>query len=289
MALTIPSLRIDWFCASITAEPADLVDRFSKHLNAEPRLVRTLNGYTHAVGLFVGQDERVRVQWSDTGRPNILATGANAHAVFDYARARLTDYSISRVDVAVDLDSGDWFEVIHGAMRRLSQERQIKHHLHGDWETPGSPDGRTTYSGTRKSAMFRRLYEYAKCHGYGEPVRYEIEIKPNSKMKSHYSTLSALDLFQSDAYSVELFRRLGFHTDRYRIVERSTATPQSAWFTHLVRQYGPKLMELLKYELDGDVNELGVRIIRAYEIDCEDRDRIKAAARLRSTEVRHDA
>lgn len=280
MSRPLPSLRVDWFSASVPDEPGPMVGWFAERLEGEPRNVRALNGYTHACAVMVGQEERVRVQWSNEGRPNVLARGANAHQVFELVRGRYLDYSVARVDVAVDLDDADWFEVIHGTMRRLSHERQIKHHIRGDWETPGHPDGRTTYAGALgKSAVVRRLYEYAKCHGYGMPVRYEIEIKPPSKYKASYAGKSALDLFCSDGYSVELFRRLGFATDRYMVALRERETPAARWFTHLVRQYGPKLLEMVKHELEGDISELGIQIIRHYEADCEAREKVRRIAR----------
>jgi hypothetical protein len=243
-------------------------------------MVRALNGYQRSVGLFVGDDERCRVQWSDQGAPNVLATGHSAQRVYEIAAEKFPAYRLARGDVCIDFDDADMFEVMHSAMRRLSHERAIKHHIRGDWETPGSPDGRTTYAGALgKSAIVRRLYEFVKCHGYGLPVRYEIEIKPSSKVKGHYACLDAVFLVQSDGYSVELLRRLGYTIDRLRITDEHPRELASNWFRHLVRQYGPKLSHMIEVELQGDASRLGPKIKDAFEVEKQQRiERSRAAA-----------
>lgn len=267
MEPTLPA-RYDWFSASADYEPSALVDRFGKQLQAEPRTVRALNGYQRAVGLFRGDAEEVRIQWSDSGRPNILATGFPSQAVFEIMRAWFPGYALARGDVAIDFDDQDVFEVAHAAMRRLSHERGIKHHIRGDWETPGSPDGRTTYAGALgQSSVVRRLYEFAKCHGYGLPVRFELEIKPPSKAKHRYACLDAVAMVRSDSYAVELLRRLGMSVERLAITRDPPPRHLNAWFLHLCRQYGPKLLEHIQAELDGDPARLGPAIVAA--IDAE--------------------
>lgn len=272
------TVRFDWFSVTADYEPGELVDTYARLLQAEPRNVRAVNGYQRAVGLFLGDQEEVRVQWSDTGRPNIVASGYPSQRVFEVTKARFPSYALARGDVAVDFDDADVFEVAHGAMRRLSHERAIKHHIQGDWETPGSPDGRTTYAGVRKSAAFRRLYEFAKHHGYGAAVRFEVEFKPPSKQKAHYAGMGPLELLQCDGYAVELLRRLGFGVDRLRIAREAAGATPNAWFAHLVRQYGPKLVEYIARQLEGDATRLGPAITAAYEAEQAHRRHISNAA-----------
>lgn len=277
-----PTCRYDWFSASFDYEPAELVSGYATALKAEPRNVRALNGYQRAVGMFWGDDEQVRVQWSDTGRPNILATGFPSQRVFEIAKERFPSYSLARGDVCVDFDDEDIFEVAHAAMRRLSHERGVKHHIRGDWETPGSPDGRTTYAGALgKSVVVRRLYEFAKCHGYGMPVRFELEIKPHSKAKHRYACLDAIELFKSDGYAVEFLRRLGYSVERM-VITRDPPPQFRAWFAHLAKQYGAKLSEYVARELNGDSSRLGPALIAAYESEVDHRRQIARAAAANS-------
>ena len=234
MEPTIPA-RFDWLSISADYEPGELVGDLSQRLSLEPRNTRALNGYQRAVGLFRGEEIACRVQWSDEGRPNVLATGFPSQLVYEVVRERFPKYSVARADVALDFEEADWFEVAHTAMRRLSHERGIKHHIRGDWETPNSPDGRTTYSGALgKSTIVRRLYEFRKCHGYGLPVRYEVEIKPQSKHKHRYCGIGPIEMLQMDGYSVELLRRLGFAIERLRVTNQSPKVLQNAWFQHLM-------------------------------------------------------
>lgn len=278
MHTTLPA-RYDWFSVSLDYEPGDLVGTFAKALEAEPRNVRALNGYQRAVALYLGEEPELRVQWSDTGSPNLLATGFASQRVFDLTRQHFPAYRLARGDIAVDFPDAELFEVAHSAMRRLSHERGIKHHIRGDWETPGSPDGRTTYAGALgKSTVVRRLYEFIKCHGYGLPVRYELEVKPPSKMKSHYACMSPIEVLQTDGYSVELLRRLGYSIERLRIERESPQSLENKWFTHLVQQYGPKLIEYIEVQLHGDATRLGPAIKLAYEAAIEHRRRISHAA-----------
>jgi hypothetical protein len=276
-----PSLptRYDWFSVSVEAEPAHLVGVYSRELQAEPRNVRALNGYQRAVAMYRGQDEEVRVQWSDVGRPNVLATGFPSQRVYELTTQHFPRYSLARGDVCVDFEDADMFEVAHGAMRRLSHERGIKHHLRGDWETPGSPDGRTTYSGALgKSTVVRRLYEFAKCHGYGLPVRLEIEVKPQSKHKHRYAGLGPIELLQTDGYTVELLRRLGYTLERLRLTRETPQTLAEQWFSHLVRQYGRKLADYVDVHLGGDSQRLGPALIAAYHAEVEHRRQVSHAA-----------
>lgn len=256
---TTPTARYDYFSATADYEAATLIGTFSKLLEAEPRSRRAFNGYTHAVGLHIADDPEVVIQWSDGGRPNILADGFPSQRIYELSRRHFPCYGLARGDIAVDDLST--YDIAHATMRTLSHERSIRHSIIGDWETPGSPAGRTTESGSRSGRRYRRLYEFAKHHGYGPAVRYEFECKPDSKHKHRY-VLSPLELLATDAYSVELLRRLGVSLDRLTISTVAQVEPQ-AWFMHLVRQYGPKLTQLVSSELDGDFTRLGPHIAEA--------------------------
>lgn len=281
MTPTLPA-RYDWFSVTAEYNPSTLLDGYLQHLNGEARTVKPRNGYTHAFGVFIGQDAEVVVEYSPIGAPHVLATGYASQRIYEITRDHFPRYQVARADVAIDFDHDDWFEVIHSQMRSLSHQRGVKHHLRGDWETPGHPDGRTTYAGSLgKSTVVRRLYEFSKCHGYGLPVRYEIELKPKSKHKQRYALMSPIDVIRSDAYSVELLRCLGYSMERIVVHEGEKPPSTAAWFKHLARQYGQKLSEFVAYNLDGDISELGPELIRCYEADRESRQQISlATARL---------
>ena len=173
--------------------------------------------------------------------------------------SKFPNYGLARGDVAIDFDDADQFEIIHAAMRTLSHQKGIRHSIIGDWETPGSPRGRTTEAGVRSGRRYRRLYEFSKAHGYGLPVRYELECKPDSRHKQRYALLSPIELLRSDSYSVELLRRLGINLDRLTIARIDDRQP-GAWFTHFAHQYGSKLLQLAVTECAGDFSKIGERI-----------------------------
>lgn len=271
---TAQTARYDYFSATADYEPELLVETFARMLDAEPRSRRAFNGYTHAIGIHRADDPEVVIQWTDGGRPNILADGFPSQRIYELTRRHFPNYGLARGDVAVDDLST--FEVAHAAMRTLSHEKSVRHSIIGDWETPGSPSGRTTESGSRSGRRYRRLYEYAKCHGYGPAVRYEFECKPDSKHKHRY-VLSPIELLQTDSYSVELLRRLGIAMDRLVIGTTPPVEPH-AWFLHLVRQYGQKLTALVSSELDGDYTRLGPHIAQHLELaNSRSRQRLTAS------------
>jgi len=268
--------RFDYFRAAIAAKPQVLVDGYAGALRLEPRTARALYGYTSAVGLHRGDDPELIVFFGGEV-PLIQASGYAAQSVYEVTKKIFPDYRPSRLDVAVDFPEADWFEVIHKLMRTLSHQRGTKHSIMGDWETPGSPDGRTVYSGSRTSVAYRRLYEFRKYHGYGPHVRYELEIKPKHNVRNFYAGMGPREILATDGYTVELMRRLGVHIDRLKLTPEERGVPDlERWFAHLVHQHGPKLIAYITQVLRGDVSELGPAIVRAVEA--------RAAMRQRMTE-----
>ena len=272
---TLPA-RYDWFSVSAHYNPSTLLDGYLAEVGGEPRTIKPKNGYTHAVGLFKTEHPEVIVEYSAKGSPHVLATGYSSQRVFEVTAERFPHYSLARGDVACDFDHADWFGVIDPLMLALTLERGITNDIRGDWDTPGSPSGRTRYAGRiGKSTVVRRLYEFSKHHGYGPAVRFEIEVKPQSKHKHRYAGMSPVDLMRSDGYAVELLRRLGISLDRLRVGRGEPPPLHSQWFLHLARQYGPKLHEFVAMHLDGDITALGPEIFKV----CADLAEREATAR----------
>jgi hypothetical protein len=264
--------RFDWYSASIDTGWAMLATRLSEAFRVEPVSVRATNSFTHALAFSNGARGGARLQWKDKQRPFVESRGAAGQTLYEMLQDRyLGDYAPARLDAALDFHHPDWFEVISPAMLKLSMQRGVTNDIRGDWDTPGSPKGRTRYAGSFAAAICRRLYEHAKCHGFGNATRYELQVKPSSRTKASYSGLSAIEVIQRDSYSVTLLRTLGLDLALIRSPRSSTVEPSRHPLEAMLRQYGPTLLAFIESSLSGDLSELGPTIHREIQRISDER------------------
>jgi DNA relaxase NicK len=179
--------------------------------------------------------------------------------------------------VAVDIPDDDLaFDLVAKVAIDLAHERGTRTSLVGDWATPGAPAGRTLYIGSRKSAVYVRIYEHGKLHGGNVSCRIEAEVKPDKKPgKLQLATLSAAGVAGCSAYMVLLCQRFGIDIDRVPLagyVRQISELQQQ--LVRLWMQYG-RILDAQMQEVDGDVEAFTAALFAARD-DLE-RRRAKAA------------
>lgn len=262
----------DYYRATIgTAEPRfvrELEVLLSERFGVKPVKDAPLYGFPGAWKFCDGRDPSkvlARLFFGDELAPCVQASGPSAHELWMMLREPFAGrIRASRLDVCIDANGVDVFEALDSALRELALVRGLVLDQRGDWDSPGSPRGRTRYVGSRTSVFFRRLYEYAKHHGSGASVRYELEVKPESEAKLAYGKLSPAEVLRCDDFSRRFLFGLGVAVDKLS-VPRRVERPEVRPLLFLARQYGKTLSELLTTVYNSDKHALACAIFDEVE------------------------
>ena len=88
----------------------------------------------------------------------------------------MAEHSVSRIDVAEDMQEVGLFEKLTDSLLEHGKRNRVKVSTVGDWLTDDAIDGRTLYLGSPTSAATIRLYEKGKqiCKSafYEKRIRY---------------------------------------------------------------------------------------------------------------------
>lgn len=213
--------------------------------------VPALHGYAlgwRLEGVEVGsvtvfqRDEEVHVQ----------ATSAVAEVVVDLLRARWPEHSVSRADVAWDVDSPGSFDRLYRRvldLARTNPRGRVSTSQAGDWID--RRDGRTFYAGGVKSRMRIRVYEKGHeqlgkdpaCGASLDWTRVEWSLRPASKEKAWLARASkheALGLSRFGAAVADGL--LGSEVETVVPVLRFASQDPMYW---MVRQFKRPVRELL--------------------------------------------
>lgn len=255
--------RFDYYRASLDIPVEQAVDLVRRASGVELSQGRGMFSFVRGVDFKDDASTRASVFWSDDRSPLVQASGVYAQKLFDCVSVVGAErIRLARADVALDGAAGA-FEIVDSVLREVALARNVETSLRGDWDTPGSPSGRTRYVGSRQSFRFRRLYEFAKCHGFGAPWRYELEVKPTTAYKAVYGAMSPIDVLRADDLSRRVLFRLGVDLSRLVIgldSERGSRDP----FESLAAQYWRVLMQACDSR-GGDLTALGRDLMEAVE------------------------
>lgn len=190
-------------------------------------------------------------------RSMIRASSDNAVVFAEFVRKTWPEHSVSRLDVALDFQEGpDFFNDMSSWLIDYAKENRLKTAFAGDWASGES--GRTLYVGSRKSAVFIRLYEKGMeqlAKGNADApvdwVRFEAEIKPaNKDAKRRMAAVEPRNCFGASLVLRAFAELLG---DKYEPIKVGTVWKQTDFdrsFQHMCYQYGDVLKKAL--ELCGD-------------------------------------
>jgi hypothetical protein len=203
-----------------------------------------------------------------------------------FVRSVFPYHSCSRVDVAMDFIEGpDLFLTLAEWLTDYAKNSNPKmkvEHL-GDWSTGGT--GRTLNIGSRKSAVYIRLYEkghhqISLGNSGADPdwLRFEAEIKPEKLLgKMSLSKLSAQECFGSSRLLRDFVLMIsGDKIQPVTVGKVRKMTDHDRSFGHLCHQYSKTLLAHL--ELNPDPEQFLRGILE--EIEKQDQSRSQCREKL---------
>jgi hypothetical protein len=170
-------------------------------------------------------------------------------------------HGVARVDSALDVDEPGFWDWLIPIALDLADQLGITVTHEGDWHR--GELGRTLYLGSRKSAVFMRIYEKGKqLRSMREDpdaslhwVRLETQCRPEKAFKRQAWTATPHEVFCTSKVATRLLSIMDGRD--YRHVPpgyvRQPARPMSVKFRNLCRSYGPFLLGLLESVPPGDL------------------------------------
>jgi hypothetical protein len=139
-------------------------------------------------------------------------------------RATFPDHEVTRCDAAQDFDGPGTWDRLSGLLLGMADERGLSIDQNGDWYR--GRDGRTLYVGSRRSAVFLRLYEKGKqLRAIGAPgaesvspdlVRVELQSRPEGGSRGFAAACGPMETFGFAVWAQEA-ARLVFGADVARV------------------------------------------------------------------------
>lgn len=259
----------DWYASTVRIHSEAVLSDLAAALRAERReLPKGLNGYTNQVELRRDGEVVARVLYGGNGgSPHVFATGGQADELAAVLRRLYPDHhGVSRCDVATDFDDGEGtWDGLADFATAFAKAHGVSTSVYGDWLTEGSPDGRTLYLGSRKSAVYLRIYEKGKQlrkmarenglspEGFSETlVRVEIQVRPEKQSRTHAAKMEPMEAYGfskwSQAFASDLF---GLDLDRVSIKHVRDSDDVRALF-YMREQYGVVMERVVRERYGGD-------------------------------------
>jgi hypothetical protein len=252
--------RFDWYAATIAEDPFALVQSLCDALGGSAVVANPHNGYTSAQAVLVDDSKVATVLYGGkNGHPHAFASSDHTPAFVDAVRRLWPTHRVTRMDVALDFDEPDVFHRLLGVLRGLRDEEKLAYSMAGAWDDSGdSVAGRTFYLGSRKSAVFARLYEKGKelrTHELPEGVepsldltRLELVVRPDGDSRVVAAHGSPASAWGYAVWSQELIRRVAdLEVERVHIrqprrsdLDRAMQAMSEQYARHLI-EYGAQL------------------------------------------------
>lgn len=202
------------------------------------------------------------------GFPNAKATSSAAPRFANAVRRafpRCDQIRVTRVDSCQDFEGPGAFDLAHGAMKQLSEERKIRTELVGDWDR--AEFGRSYYLGSKESAFRAVLYEKGiesakEIAAAGLPprpnlCRLEGRLRPQyPEAKTTASTFTPLDVWAACRWGPALVHRV-LSLDIQRIKMSEYQVPEMTLSAYsMVRQYRRTVQHII-VQADHDESCVG--------------------------------
>ena len=208
------------------------------------------------------------------GHPNVEASGERAPWLADLLRAN-GPHRVTRCDVAIDLYGRDAFVGMEQIALRLAGDLNL------DFDKRSKPlhpwKGETIYLGSRKSALFARIYEKGKADRavYSDEsaevldpwVRCELEVKPEKDMKALAATMPPEAFWGCSDWTARLASEaFAMSPEPIPFHPRRTASDDRA-FAFMCAQYRNLLQRRCADRHGGDRDALAREILAAVYSD----------------------
>lgn len=216
------TLGWDWYGATIETDPDHLVSRLAGPLQASPELVSRVGRWSALWKLHRGEDVPCTVAYTDDrlGEP-FFESKSHSPELVPLIREWFPLHRVARCDGRIDFHDEGWWEVIEEEMKRYAHDRKVRMDPVGPHVQPHL-GGRTWNLG--KTSGWQRcatLYEKG-CElrlPTRSPIRLEVKVRPPSKLKAHYATLTLHEVLLDNAFVRYLVERIGLDLGAARIAQ----------------------------------------------------------------------
>lgn len=265
-------LEFDWYQATIRGVTSEVGVILSLLHGAGPLVMKPGGGgfnrpFSDRASLEDGGS--LAVYYGDGQDVHVVGTSSAAPHVAAVLRAEYPDHTVSRADVAYDLDSSGAFEkcwkTAHMLARSRTTGRPLTTSTVGDWLD--GVLGRTLYVGGPSSAVRVRVYEKGLEQRSKHPdrefsadwVRVEWQIRPQSSGKKRAATLGPAELAAWTPFGADLLASIAALELAPTAPARTPSTDPEYW---MARQYSAILREWAVLPAD----ECLARVVAALEL-----------------------
>jgi hypothetical protein len=204
--------------------------------------------------------------------PHLLATGQNAEFGARVIRAQFPEHKVARCDACYDFDVPGLFDEALFKIVGIARRKNMSPKSLGDWHVEKA---RTLRLGSEKSPVMMNMYEKgaqllqdrgisAEMDISPNFVRFEVRLRPQSKIKSHVALMSPDDVWTASEWSREVRREcMGVDMPRYVMPKMWKDENQERAMRFLMIQYG-KVLTRAK-DREGSWAELGCALGRGID------------------------
>ena len=246
-------LDFDWYQATVTGETDH--ELVISHLlyDCGPVVLKSGSGgfnRSHSArGDFPGGGS-LAIYWGDDQDVHVVGSSAAAPHVAQVLRSLHPNHTVSRADVAYDVDQRGAFDRLYKVAHLLAgtprRGRRMGTSLAGDWLD--SINGRTLYAGGPTSRLRVRVYEKGHEQRAKHPdrlfsldwARVEWQIRPDSAGKRRAATATPAELAAWTSYGAELLQAVTSLGLTPTAPARVASTNPEFW---MARQYSAILRE----------------------------------------------
>lgn len=268
------SPRLDWYQASVNADPAELQRRLQE---LYPRGVWTqrkyaCRGYARELRLHVDHELIVRLETGGIhARPHVTVVGDAAPAAAEMLRSLFPDHSVSRADMCVDYAEHGAYDLLQDCALAVARNRKIKVGTAGDHLL--TKRGRTFALGATASIVQLRLYDKAqqlrgkfardpvRLSGVpAELTRFEAQVRPQtSSAKFDAALATPLELMSAARWMRELIKLVAdLELKPFAAGRRWHQSDDERTRASLLHQYGPLFRRM--FEQHGSWQCVGLQI-----------------------------
>lgn len=279
--------RFDWYQVTFfeDVDPFKVIESAYLHFSEPGEDVQChivnpeVKQYKRGINAFVRGEKLFHLCIGGSGgdRPHIRSTGSNSHKVYEWLQKDWAGcFGVARADICLDSVEPGMFHTLNEDARKFKEDRKMKGHTAGDWDTPiAHGDGKTRYLGSVHGQGFVRIYEKGlQLKGNPNWVRLEFQVRPNkSEAKRLAGGFTPLEFIHSVPWcgSFMLGAMRGFD-----LVGASYQSIGTTWqpsrversLIACVKQYGRSLDELAA-SLPGGWGDVGNALKAIHDIHKE--------------------